>query len=1024
MTRRPGGNILLVVVTFLGAMALTFVAAYHARENDHSAAWNQFDRLADRLSSDLQRRMNQVVYGLNGARGVYAASQSVERHEFRAYVESRNLPVEFPGVRGFGFMQRVMRPDLEKFVAAERADEQPDFTVTTTGNAPDLYVIKFLEPAATNRVALGYDAGSEANRREAIERAVHTGLATLSQRITLRQDTLHRAGFHYLVPIYRTGTHPTTPEEREAAIVGLAYAPIIVDEVLARLLDGVDDLIDVEVYEGKTLDRAHLLFDADHVLVAATDAGLAEPFNHRMFHKITPIEIGGREWSLAFSTTPKFERANQGSAAFRIVLAGALLSFLLAVMVFILGQSRARALKLAEKMTADLRATEAEAQRLAAVASANEQRMLALTTQAPGVLFQFEVSGTGQRSFAFLSAGYRELFGRDPAPVLSRAAVLFTTVHPDDRAQVRASLERSISRTEDWHDTFRIVRPDETVRWVHARSSVAPRPDGTAVWFGMLADITDQQAALAKAEQANIAKSQFLATMSHEIRTPMNGVIGMTSLLLDTPLNTQQKEFADIIRTSGESLLTLINDILDFSKIEAGRFELENEGFNLRECMESSLDLLSSKAAEKGLDLLYEVNEGVPTDVRGDATRLRQILVNLIGNALKFTASGEVELTVRLAASGGEPLAENQRELLFAVRDTGIGIPAQAQAKLFSSFTQVDASTTRKFGGTGLGLAISKRLAEMMGGRMWLESEEGKGSTFFFTLRVEALPTVARPFVSASQARLRGQRLLVVDDNATNRRILLALAAKWGLTAREVDGPLAALEMLKSGERFDLAILDGHMPYMDGIMLAKEIRRLPQGDKLPLLLLSSIGGSPAKDEPGLFAACLTKPAKPSQLFDAIAKIFGGTEPAPAPAAKPAAAPQEQHTTRILLAEDNSVNQKVALHMLAKMGYRADLAGNGLEVLEALKRQHYDIILMDVQMPEMDGMEATGIIRKEQVPGQPAPWIIALTANAMEGDREKCIAAGMDDYLGKPMKTSELAAAFVRARTAAQSSGTS
>ncbi len=1019
MKRRPGGNILLAVVTFLGAMGLMFIAAYHARQSHRTEAWNRFERLADRLALDLQRRMKQAVYGLNGARGVYAASKSVERGEFRAYVESRNLPVEFPGVVGFGFMQRVPRAELDAFIAAERADEAPDFAVRTSGSAPDLYVVKFIDPLGPNRTAVGYDAGSEPTRRAAIERAVRTGEATLSARVALVQDELRRVAFHYFVPVYRNDRHPQTEAERQAAIVGVLYAPIIIDQVFAPLMAGTDDMIDVEVFEGVVMDRAHLLFDADDMLVAATEGEGAPTFGHRMFHKVTTITIGGRQWTLALTTTPKFEQANRNDDSLTIALGGTVMALLVGGMVLVLGQSRARALKLANEMTVNLQASEAEARRLAAAANDNEQRLILLTTQAPGVVFQFEVDPAGKRSFAFLSAGYRQLFGRDPAAVLARAAVLFATVHPDDRAKIRASLERSIGRHEDWDETFRIVRPDETVRWVHARSSVAPRPDGVTVWYGMLADITEQQAALAKAEQANIAKSRFLATMSHEIRTPMNGVIGMTSLLLDTPLTAQQKEFAEVIRTSGESLLTLINDILDFSKIEAGRFDLEHEPFNLRECVESALDLLAGKAAEKGLDLLYEMAEGVPVDVRGDATRLRQILVNLVGNALKFTSRGEVELTVRLAPKGAEPLAENQRELLFAVRDTGIGIPEEAQARLFTSFTQVDASTTRKYGGTGLGLAISRRLAEMMGGRMWLESVAGRGATFFFTMRVEVMPAVARPFVSAAQSRLRGQRMLIVDDNATNRRILLALAQKWGLLAREVDGPAAALDLLRAGERFDLAIIDGHMPGMDGPMLAKEIRKLPQAAAMPMLLLSSIGGYPAKEEPGLFAACLTKPAKPSQLFDAIAKVFGGIEPAAAPVALAATPAPEMHATRILLAEDNSVNQKVALHMLARMGYRADLAGNGLEVLEAVKRQEYDVILMDVQMPELDGLEATRQLRREQPAGRRRPWIIALTANAMEGDREVCLAAGMDDYLGKPMKAGELAAAFVRARAAIQ-----
>jgi CheY-like chemotaxis protein len=483
---------------------------------------------------------------------------------------------------------------------------------------------------------------------------------------------------------------------------------------------------------------------------------------------------------------------------------------------------------------------------------------------------------------------------------------------------------------------------------------------------------------------------------------------------LDTPLNSQQKEFAEIIRYSGESLLTLINDILDFSKIEAGRFDLENEVFNVRECVESALDLLSAKAAEKGLDLLYEIAEGVPRELRGDVTRLRQILVNLLGNALKFTERGEVELTVRPVPVA--PDAPDQpRELQFAVRDTGIGIPPEAQDRLFHSFTQVDASTTRKYGGTGLGLAISKRLAELMGGRMWLESEPGRGSTFFFTLRGEWIRS-SQPYVSAGRVQLRGKRILVVDDNATNRRILTSLMDKWGMQPTVVSGAQPALELLRQGGRFDLAILDMYMPDMDGVMLAREIRQLPGGSAVPLLLFSSIGQQSQKGEPGLFAACLSKPAKPSQLFDALVMILSGkrTESLP-PVAAAAADPLAQHAERILLAEDNTVNQKVALHMLVRMGYRADVAANGLEVLEAVKRQTYDIILMDVQMPEMDGLEATGKIKAGLAQGHRGPWIIALTANAMEGDREICLRAGMDDYLGKPIKAAELAAAISRAR---------
>jgi PAS domain S-box-containing protein len=667
--------------------------------------------------------------------------------------------------------------------------------------------------------------------------------------------------------------------------------------------------------------------------------------------------------------------------------------------------------------------------------AASEQRLRAITEQAPGVFFQFEVAPDGHRSFPFLSAGFTQLFGRDPAEAVARPALVFALVHPADRRRVRSTMEESIRAEAPWSDSYRIVNASGEVRWINARSTASVRPDGTKVWFGVLTDITELQEARAAAELLNRqlqtaideaekataeavcasrAKSQFLATMSHEIRTPMNGIIGMTSLLLDTPLSIQQREFAEIIRHSGDNLLTVINDILDFSKIESGRLELEQEVFDLRECVEGTLDILAPRAAEKGLDLLYEILGEAPVEVCGDITRLRQILVNLIGNALKFTERGEVEVTVTChpAAAGFT--------LHFAVRDTGIGIPADAQARLFHSFTQVDASTTRKYGGTGLGLAISKRLAEIMGGDMWLESEPGRGSTFHFDVQVEAAPAGGKKARVFARPQLHGKRLLVVDDNGTNRRILVSLAEKWGLGATAVASGAEALALLRAEGGFDLAILDLQMPGMDGITLAREIRGLPGRVQLPLLLLTSLGRKEVIAEPNLFCARLHKPAKPVQIFNAILHAFGSTNSA-APmfgAAEPRTeAPVEAQSDRLLLAEDNAVNQKVALHILAKLGYRADVVANGAEAVAALERQSYDVILMDMQMPEMDGIEATRRIIDRYPARHQRPWIIALTANAMEGDRELCLASGMDDYLSKPMRAADVAAALARARAA-------
>ena len=647
-----------------------------------------------------------------------------------------------------------------------------------------------------------------------------------------------------------------------------------------------------------------------------------------------------------------------------------------------------------------------------------ETAFLSLVNSIPACFLRKDRDGR----FVFVNEQFAALFGKPAEEIVGKTVADFYS--PEFAREAREEDEQVMRTGEVLEDVFEGT-VDGQRRYYASRKGPVRNAEGevigiqTIFWDitkqriaenALLAEREELRRAKVRADEANRAKSDFLANMSHEIRTPMNAIIGLTDLLLETQLTPTQHEYLRMIQDSGEALLTLLNDILDFSKIEAGKLELECTRFDIRETLGDSMKGLGFRAHSKGLELAFRVDETIPSFLQGDPGRIRQVVVNLIGNAIKFTEQGEVMLEIQCVERSPTNVT-----LRFSVIDTGIGITEQQQAKIFQAFEQADASTTRRYGGTGLGLAISSRLVQLMGGRIWVESKLGQGSRFHFEIPLQ-IDESQTPDDGSSQVDVQGVRVLVVDDNATNRRILKEMLSHWGMVPVTTSGGAPALQALEDavaeGDAYRLVISDVNMPEMDGLALVQEICDRELLDPSRVIMLTS--GARPDDANRLRSLGITrhlfKPAKPSEVHDAIVSSLNAAGESLAEP-KPSELPETVRAKtglNVLLAEDNVVNQKLAVGILERLGHHVTIAGNGLETLQLIEQQPFDLVLMDVQMPEMDGLAATRELRRREAElSKPRIPVIAMTAHAMKGDRERCLAAGMDDYLCKPIRLKEI-----------------
>jgi len=1021
---------LVLLVLIVGA--LNVVLFLNVRAGQWKRTLLVFERRVDHLAIALNTNLESYIVVLHSIERLYRASQEVDRDEFHRFVELSFA--RHSGIQALEWIPRVSAAQRREYEEGARRDGYLSFQITElnpqgqiqpASRRAEYFPVYYVEPYKGNERALGFDLASNPARREALTRARDTGKPTATSRITLVQETGRHLGVLIFVPIYAEGLPHETVEERRKNLQGYVLGVFRIEDMLEAVIKTFAlQGIYFELNDETAAPEDKLLYVSGSRLQEQTISKM-EDWQHRIlekFNRIFIMDMAGRQWLLRFSPTSEFFAGKQTAEAYTVLTGGLLFTCLLGTFLLVVAGHTAMTEKVVVERTAELSQTNidlereiAERRRAEVAVVESEARNRAIVTTAVDGIITISEGGIVEQ----FNPAAEHIFGYKAEEVIGRNVNMLMPepYHSQHDGYLGNYLRTGKAKIIGIGREVAGRRKDGTIFPLDLAVSEV-RLEDRRTFTGIIRDITDRKQAeeglhkaKEEAEVANRAKSEFLASMSHEIRTPMNAIIGMADLLWETSLDSQQREYVEIFRSAGENLLALINDLLDLSKVEAGHIELEVIDFDLKEIVEKVCEIMALRAHEKGLELCCQIMEDVPLKLEGDPLRLRQILLNLAGNGIKFTENGEVVIEVRRAPE----VQENEKmELLFSVADTGIGIAPEKTSTVFERFTQVDSSTTRQYGGTGLGLSISKFLVELMDGQIWVESEVGKGSTFYFTAQfgVQAKPEEK---VELPPDVLKGLKAILIDDNATNRLILSKMLSDWGVLVTETeDGETGVAELERAGEANDpyqLMLLDCRMPGMDGFEVAEKIREGSTFPGLAVMMLTSDNrsGDIARAQDLGMSAYMVKPIKQAELkealISALAKISVAKE---RPKEEPELPEAEVRPLHILLVDDAEDNRLLVQAYLKKTPHKIEVAENGEIAVQKFIAGQYDLVLMDMQMPVKDGYTATRDIRRweEETKATQTP-IVALTAHALKEDKQKSLDAGCDSHLIKPIKKGDL-----------------